>query len=737
VKTYIVKYTAKCDFSNIPIEKINRSRSILIQIFSGIVDKDFLTKLTDDIFSLFPKAKIIGTTTDGEIVKGRITTKKCVVAISSFEKTDIKIDFVEDITPQNSFEKGMKLSSLLKNENAKVMISFSDGLYTNGEDFVKGVSAVNKNIIISGGLAGDNAEFSETFVICNDKILTKAAVGAILINPSLQIATDYQFGWIPIGKKLKITHSVKNRVYTIEDMKAVDAYRHYLGKECADALPKTGIEFPLIRIENDMEIARAVISKHEDGSLTFAGNVLTGEYYQFGLGSADLILSDSSMQKKDMKSKSESIFIYSCMARRRFLSDTASLELLPLNNIADTVGFFTYGEFFHRKKENMFLNETMTILSLSEGVEKNTKHLFLKNIQNSVNYEHYKTLKALSHLVTIANNELEHFNSLMEFESRLFVNGPVIVFKCKANENFDVEYISSNVINHFGYSSYDFISKKISFKDIVWKKDFNRIKRRLNELKTNQKAFFHEDEFAVTVKDNTLKYFGVYLMIERDKKGEITHFYGYMLDVSKRKEMERKLEYLAYHDPLTTLYNRTYFKEKLHSILEPVVQKNLLSAFIFFDLNKFKYINDTFGHSVGDALLEKIAKSVKRIIREEDLFFRFGGDEFVLVLTYMKENSIQQDIEGFYKRVKKIFEKPFIINGYKIKTSISMGVSIYPKDSNDLEDVLKYADKAMYVSKKEKFNKIKFYNEIEKEDKKTLFFQKEENKEDYLIKDSV
>jgi len=735
VRTYIVKYTKKSDLSTIPIEKIKESKSVLVQIFSGIIDEKFLKGLTKEILSLLPEAKIIGTTTDGEILGDEVTINSCVIAVSTFEKTEIKIGYVENVTPTNSLEKGKELASLLNEKEAKCMISFCDGLYTNGEDFTKGVSLVNKKLILSGGLAGDNAEFIKTFVICNDKVLNKGAVGAVLINPSLKVGTNYKFGWIPIGKKLKITGSVKNRVYTIEDMKAVDAYRHYLGEECARTLPKTGIEFPLIRIEDGMEVARAVVSKHEDGSLTFAGNVLTGEYYQFGLGSADLLLNDSS---DEFENESESIFIYSCMARRRFLANnTASFEISSLNKISTTVGFFTYGEFFHNEGKNKFLNETMTILTLSEGVNKEPKILLEQEKNNPVNYEYYKTLKALSHLVTVANNELEHLGSLMEFESRLFVNGPVMVFKCKANENFDVEYISANVINHFGYSSYDFTSRKISFKEIVLRKDFNRIRRRLKELQKNIKTSLYEDEFAIISKDKKLKYFSVYLMAERNREGEITHFYGYMIDISTRKEMEKKLKYLAYHDPLTALYNRAYFKEKLSSELEPVLKTGLLCAIIFFDVNKFKHINDTFGHSVGDELLEIIAKEIKSIIREEDIFFRFGGDEFVLVLTYLKKDRVKKDIEGFYKRVKRIFEKPLKISGYEIKTSISMGVSLFPKDSENLEDVLKYADKAMYASKKEKFNKLKFYEDIRKESSSSLFEEKDEDKEDYLIKDSV
>ncbi len=739
MKTYIVDYKSTDDFKSIPISKINSARSIMIQIFSGIIDKTFLSKVVKELKDIFPKSKIIGSTTDGEIINEKVTTHHCIISISSFEKTDLKSAYVEDINTKNSFEKGKELSSYLKTPDAKAMICFADGLYTNGEDFIKGTRFENEDVVIAGGLAGDNAKFEKTFVICDDKILTKGAVAIILVNKDLIVKNDYRFGWIPLGKKLKITHAVKNRVYSIENMKAVDAYRHYLGEDTAKRLPKTGIEFPLICLKNGMEIARAVVAKNDDGSLDFAGNINTGEYYQFGLGNIDLILNDlSKLEKKYETNPIESIFIYSCMARRRFLLNGTPLEIAPFTKLAKTAGFFTYGEFFHLSaNKNELLNETMTFLTLSESakVKKNENHK-ISNDNYNENTEQLTTLKALSHLVAVTNNELEHVNDIIDFEKNIFVQGPVIIFKCKSNEKFDVDYISANVINQFGYSSHDFINKEISFVDIILEKDINRIRRRFRDFMQND-VFTYEEEFSVKTKCSEIKSMSAYFMIDKDPKGNITGFNGYMVDITKRKEIESKFYYLAYHDPLTNLLNRGYFKEKLSPVIKTTLKGNLSLALIFFDLNRFKEINDTLGHDVGDKLLQMVASSIKEVIRGEDLFFRFGGDEFVILLSYIKKENIVKNIKNFAKRVQAIFEKPFIINGHKIYSSTSMGASIFPQDSDKIDDILRFADKAMYISKKENLGEIKFHHELQKERNDYIFGQKKEFQGEYLIKDTV
>ena len=731
MKTYVVKYENKRDFVNIPINKINDSKSILIQIFSGICDKDVLNKLVLELKEIFPKAHIIGSTTDGEIIDGEITTKKIIVSISSFEKSEIKTAYVENVTQRNSYQKGKELANFLISENSKVIISFCDGLHTNGEEFAKGVNTVCKDIVLSGGLAGDNAKFQKTFVICNDKVMENGAVGAVLINKNLIVSTDYRFGWIPVGKKLKITSSVGNRVYRIDNMKAVDAYRHYLGEETASMLPKTGIEFPLITIRNGMEIARAVISKNDDGSLDFAGNIQIGEYYQFGLGNADLIINSVSKSDKKLKNRAiEGVFVYSCMARRRFLQNAASIELSYLSSFGRVSGFFTYGEFFHvNSKKNEFLNETMTVLALSENPKSKESKKETFNAKK-IDEDYIRTLKALSHLITVTNNELEHIHEIVEYERNIFVQGPVIVVKIDANDSFSVDYVSPNVINHIGYSSFDFISEKILFKDIILKKDFNRLGRRILEAIKKGLSFF-EEEFRIVTKDNKIKVFDAYILIDRDEKGKVSCFNGYLLDVTKRKEMEYKLEYLAYHDVLTGLPNRAYFKEKIDYLLDIACCNRVSLGFIYFDLNGFKDINDTLGHHIGDELLRIVANKIKDVIRGEDLFLRLGGDEFLIILTFLDRERAKESIKGFSKRIFDIFKNSFIIGNHKISVSTSMGASIFPQDSKDINDILKFSDKAMYIAKRMKKGEVIFYEDIKDE------ASKERVRGKFLIKDTI
>ncbi len=731
MKTYVLKYQDGIDFSNIPIDSINASKSVLVQIFSGICDRELLREIALRIKEVFPKAKIIGATTDGEIENSNITTNSIVISISSFEKTQINIAFVEEINWKNSFQKGKELASLLFCKDAKVIISFCDGLNVNGEEFAKGINQVNKNIVLSGGLAGDNAQFKRTFVICNDKIIEKGAVGAVLINKNLIVSTDYRFGWIPIGKKLKITSSSGNRVYRIDNMKAVDAYRHYLGEETAKMLPKTGIEFPLITIKNGMEIARAVIAKNEDGSLDFAGNVQIGEYYQFGLGNADLIINSLDKNiKKFQKKAIESVFVYSCMARRRFLQGSALMELSYLSSFGNVAGFFTYGEFFHLFKENEFLNETMTVLALSENPKICRKRDLNKSFSKEIDEDYIRTLKALSHLVTVTNNELEHIHEIVEYERNIFVQGPVIVIKINVHDSFGVDYVSPNVITQLGYSSFDLISEKIVFRNIIVKEDFNRLWRRVLEAVKKGLGYF-EDEFRIITKDKKIKVFDAYILIERDKRGKVSSFNGYLLDVTKRKEMEYKLEYLAYHDTLTNLPNRAYFKEKIDHLLNIAFVNQTSLGFIYFDLNGFKDINDNLGHHIGDELLKKVACAIKKVIRGEDLFLRLGGDEFLIILTFLDNQKAKEHIKKFSKRIFKIFDQIFEIGEHKISISTSMGSSIFPKDSKNINDILKFSDKAMYIAKKMRKKDIVFYEDI----KNSISLEDRWSK--FLIKDTI
>ena len=403
MKTYIYNITNKDLNKEIGIEdfkEITASNSTLIQLFSG-EDADKTSHHLSKIKKLFPDATIIGTSTDGEIMQDVVSTENTIISISTFKATSLK---AMHINFDESFKNGATLAKELVTTKTKLLISFADGLACNGEEFLNGIHSIAPNIIVAGGLAGDNAKLKECNLIYNDNVFKGGAVAVAFDSDSLQVNNLYSFGWKRLGIAHTITSSKANRVYTIDNMKTADFYTKYLGLDMSSELPATGIEFPLILQRDGISIARAATKVHSDGSLNFGGNLVEGEQVYLGFGEANAILS------KDMKELAyipiESSFIYSCMARRHFLPELISTELKPFSSISPTAGFFSYGEFYTNKRPQL-LNQTLTAISLSETNE--VKHTFKKE---KVSYTgNKKTLKVLTHLISEISKENEEIKS--------------------------------------------------------------------------------------------------------------------------------------------------------------------------------------------------------------------------------------------------------------------------------------------------------------------------------------
>ena len=385
----------------IDLQRYKAHPDILIQIFCGH-DKAVLQKITHNILKELPQAKCIGTTTDGEINNQEISVENTIISISIFNHTTIKSAVVDT---DDCFENGTNLAKKLITKNTKLLILFTDGTTANGEEFLKGIESIAPNVIIAGGMAGDNGRFIQTYVSEGSTVYQKGAVGISLNSDILHIKNDFSFNWQPIGIKHTINHAKSNRVYTIDNMSAVDFYAKYLGEEVAEKLPATGIEFPLIIEKNGYKIARAVIAKHEDNSLSFAGNIATGERVKLGFGNAEMIMKESLSSLENIyKYKVETFFIYSCMARRRYMPRFIQMEIKPFAMSAPTTGFFTYGEFFHQDAHNELLNQSLTIVALSEENIEKKSSANIKELSKE-HSDYATTIRALTHLINQSSND--------------------------------------------------------------------------------------------------------------------------------------------------------------------------------------------------------------------------------------------------------------------------------------------------------------------------------------------
>jgi len=419
MKTFTEAITS-CNDIEIFVEKnsIKDSSRLLIQLFSGTTDVAIITGFQAFFQSNFPQATLIGSTSDGVINNTNVYPQdKSIIVFSIFETTDLASILIEHSDSyQDDSQLGKAVASTLISENTKLLITFTDGIYTNGEEYIKGIESINKNTIIAGGMAGDNGKLEKTFIFDKNDLTSKGVIAVALNSKSLQVTTDYSFDWLPIGKKLQITKAVKNRVYEIDGIPTVNLYSKYLGKELSDCLPQIGIEFPLILNRDGVSIGRAAILRHDDGSLTFSGNIAEGEIVRFGVGNVEMIIRHGNYHLENILQRStyqpESFFIYSCMARRRFIGNHIEKEIKPFSDIAPTAGFFTYGEFYHSDSKNQLLNETMTVLALSES--KIETHFDVENTVVDNKFFDTNPLHAISHLANYVSNELEELNNTLE-----------------------------------------------------------------------------------------------------------------------------------------------------------------------------------------------------------------------------------------------------------------------------------------------------------------------------------
>jgi len=188
--------------------------------------------------------------------------------------------------------------------------------------------------------------------------------------------------------------------------------------------------------------------------------------------------------------------------------------------------------------------------------------------------------------------------------------------------------------------------------------------------------------------------------------GVVFHYVGVYVDLSEKLQADRKMSFMAHHDTLTQLPNRESFNQQLkHAIYLAKSDKQRL-ALLSIDLDRFKIINDTMGHNIGDELIKEVALGLKNILKESDILARPGGDEFLVLLENIRsENEAAQ----LATNVAELFHKSFEIHGHSIHTSASIGIAIFPEDAEDQTGLIKAADSAMHQAKNKGKNSFEFF----------------------------
>ncbi|HUW38464.1 MAG TPA: EAL domain-containing protein [Rhodocyclaceae bacterium] len=194
----------------------------------------------------------------------------------------------------------------------------------------------------------------------------------------------------------------------------------------------------------------------------------------------------------------------------------------------------------------------------------------------------------------------------------------------------------------------------------------------------------------------------------KNPEGRVTHYFSIFSDISERKRAEERINHLAYYDALTGLPNRSLLHRLVTQTLAAAQRSRAHGALLFIDLNRFKPINDTLGHDVGDRLLKQVGERFRATLRTEDVMARLGGDEFVAGLF----NIAKREHAGVVaQKLLASLDEPFLIDGNELRLGASIGISIYPQDGSNTETLLRYADVAMYRAKQANQNGYMYYSE--------------------------
>ena len=288
-------------------------------------------------------------------------------------------------------------------------------------------------------------------------------------------------------------------------------------------------------------------------------------------------------------------------------------------------------------------------------------------------------------------NSLKYKQKDEDFK-RLISNLPGLVYRFKVTDK-KLMFVSSGSLQLLGYPPEHFMQNDLTPFDLIDDDDINDFTQQSHSARFSLKPF--ELVYRVNSLSGERKWVLDRGRCIKDQDGQ--HFVeGVMLDITERELVRQQIEYLAIQDPLTELYNRYKFNDELVDAVDDATRKKEHFAMLFIDLDRFKNINDSLGHQLGDRLLRKVASRLQTLVPEQHFLARMGGDEFVVLMRNIVQKN---EIELLADKINSAVRKPFNIDSYQLRTSCSIGISLCPDDSTQSHILWRYADTAMYQIK--------------------------------------
>ena len=319
----------------------------------------------------------------------------------------------------------------------------------------------------------------------------------------------------------------------------------------------------------------------------------------------------------------------------------------------------------------------------------------IKILQSKSEEKTEQALNLANHLIELQKSaETDRKNALESQRRTKTILNTVHDAIITTNKKGIIENINTATVKMFGYSKGELINKNINL--ILSPEISSKQDQILQDYHNQEGSVLPKDGRELLIKHADGSTFPVEVFLGKSEFNKEIKFTAVIRDITQRKKNEQAIQHLVMSDPLTDLANRRHFNSELQRALDSKERLQLSVALLMIDLDNFKPVNDTYGHNMGDKVLQKVASRLQKVTRKVDLIARLGGDEFAIII-----NAVSNHFDAITpaKKVIETLSKPMLIKGETIQIGASVGISISPKDALTLKDFINNADKALYKAK--------------------------------------
>ncbi|SFQ19537.1 diguanylate cyclase (GGDEF) domain-containing protein [Lachnospiraceae bacterium XBB1006] len=556
-------------------------QSVLFHIFSILLEEDELGQVQEMIREAFPKAQIVGTSTNGDICDGHLAEYGMVLSVSFFEASEIEVQLFPCAQGEEHAVGEKICAAMLDAKNLCAVELLMTLKSIHGQEILKVVEGCRSDIpVFGGGSAAFRIEDNDTWVLDEKQVARQAVAMVLYRSRSLSVDVHHAIGWRPLGKNLTVTRIEGKRLYELDGVPAGRMYSKYLDIQADENFFANILEFPMMYRYNGHEVLRMPFScRAEDESILLAADVQEGATVNFCYGDPDVIRRDVATLVETVENFGpQAVFLYSCGIRRLYWKYLLNKETGPFSKLAPVSGFYSCGE----------------IMRMGEDL-----------------IEHHVTLIAIS---------------MREGDKECRQQAQVVEKKMKPSED-------------------DAIHGQIS-------------------------------------------------MVHR-----LANFINVTAEELYQANME--LKQLADTDELTGIYNRRMVDKIVENALVYTSQYQLPMNIAMVDIDNFKKVNDTYGHGVGDKVLQELAAIMKKEVEEitGGICGRWGGEEFLCMIPNV---GIEKAV-ACMERVRQNIE--VLARQQEYYSTVSIGVTKRHM-GDSVKTIFERADGALYKAKRSGKNRV-------------------------------